>query len=92
MFRFGYNGVVSEGPVKVEPIVWTVSGLAKAGKCTQVYVRRLCAAGRLDAVKVGGRWLIPDYAARAWLASPRKRGRRPKAKAQADQLALDVEG
>lgn len=41
---------------------------ARRGKpISREHVRRLCEGGRIRATKPARDWLIPDYAARAWL-------------------------
>jgi excisionase family DNA binding protein len=41
--------------------------LAEAAGVFPTYVRRLCAAGKLSAYKVGRDWLIPAEVGQQWL-------------------------
>jgi len=58
-----YNGLMAE-----RPDFWTAQQLAKAAGVDDSYVRRLCIDGKLDASKLGNRWVISDKVARDWLA------------------------
>jgi excisionase family DNA binding protein len=52
---------------------WSVNELAEAAGVFPTYVRRLCAAGKLSAYKVGRDWLIPAEAGQQWLDERRAR-------------------
>jgi len=71
---------------------WDVSELAEAGGVTGRRIRQLCDEGRLDCVKMGGRWLIFDESARKWLVSDRSPGRPPAGtRPTGEQLELDLD-
>jgi excisionase family DNA binding protein len=53
--------------------VMTAVELAELAGVTQTRIRALCAGGKLNARKIGRDWLIPEDAARAWLASETRR-------------------
>jgi len=55
-----------------EKLYWTTTELAeeaaKRGRpVSREYIRRLCAEGKLYAMKPSTDWLIPDWSARRWL-------------------------
>jgi len=67
--------------------------VARMAGVTEAHVRRLCIEGTLDAVKVGGRWLVHDASVRRWLRSRRKPGPKPKGSrpVRGEQLDLDID-
>jgi len=81
----------TSGPAALAGVFWTVSDLAAAADVTTGRIRQLLRGGRLEGVKVGGRWLVPDEAARRWLTSGRRTGRPPK-KPEQLPLQLDKDG
>lgn len=52
---------------------WTTGLLASEAGVDDSYIRRLLIAGKLDGYKLGREWLIEDEAARAWLASRKRK-------------------
>jgi len=58
--------------------VMTTAEVAKAGDVSQAYVRQLIQDGRLQAVKVSGRWLVERGSVVRWLRTRRGRGRPPE--------------
>ncbi|MBX2997784.1 MAG: helix-turn-helix domain-containing protein [Caldilineaceae bacterium] len=56
---------------------WSVTELADAAGVSEVYIRRLCADGRIQAAQVGKTWVIPREVGDQWLASRRKKWDNP---------------
>ena len=52
--------------------LWTVTELSGAVGLTPVYIRRLVANGRIEGIKRGKTWLIPDSEAKAFISSRNK--------------------
>jgi len=78
--------------IALADFVWTTVALAEEAGVTVSYVGRLCRQGRLDAMWVGGRWLIADESARRWMRTRRGPGR-PRADDRppgGEQLDLDL--
>jgi hypothetical protein len=46
---------------------YTAAALAREADVSRTYVARLCRQGKLEAVKVGGIWIITPEVAKAWL-------------------------
>ena len=77
--------------VALTDYVWTTVGLAEEAGVTTNYVGRLCRQGRLDALQLGGRWLITDESARRWLRTRRGPGRpSPSPEPEPEQLDLGI--
>ena len=85
---------MSDEWVHLEKAAFTVKGVVKASGATSGYIRRLCREGRLDAVKVGGAWLIDQDSVDRWLRSDRKPGPKPKGTQPTggEQLPMDLNG
>lgn len=64
----------------------TVQQVAEGAGVTDGAVRQALLSGRLQGVKVGGRWLVSTKEAERWIALPHRRGRLPK------QLRLELDG
>ena len=71
--------------------LYTTARVAELAGISPHRVRQFIRDGRLHAVKVGGKRIIDERSALAFLRVPRPTGRPPKSKVRADQLQLDVE-
>ena len=56
---------------------------------SQEYLQRLLSHGRLEGFKVGHDWLVFEDSLKTFLATPRKRGRRPRAAKPADTSIME---
>jgi excisionase family DNA binding protein len=52
---------------------WTTTELAAYASVDQSYIRRLVRNEKIKGVRKGSFWLIPDYEARRWLSSRKRR-------------------
>ena len=59
---------------------WDTKTLADRAKVRQNFVRQEIQAGRLQARKIGGVWVIADEDAQRWLANPKRGTRSPRRK------------
>ena len=75
MFLRLYEGDKLKERIPLVDFAITAATLAEAGGVTPGYIRELCRAGRLKALKVGTTWLIAEDSADAWLETRRGRGR-----------------